>query len=149
MKKKLYVLVGLPMSGKTSWAQKHGAPMVCPDEIRIHALHGTRFVSEAEGYIWYLARIMVRSLFTAGHNEVILDASSVNVKRRGYWLNEDWETVFVVFPADEETCIERASSLKDDYTVSLITRMAASWEGLTREEAFSAIEPEDQFLEKV
>ena len=35
----LIVMVGLPRSGKTTWARKQGYPIVNPDSIRL-AFHG-------------------------------------------------------------------------------------------------------------
>ncbi|GAF94425.1 unnamed protein product, partial [marine sediment metagenome] len=64
--KKLILTVGLPRSGKTTWARKQGIPMVNPDSIRL-ALHGKAFIEEAEPMIWTIAKYMVRALFIAGH----------------------------------------------------------------------------------
>ncbi len=87
---------------------------------------------------------MVMSLFSAGHRDVILDACSVSAKRRGYWKSDEWNRKYVIFPATEEVCVERAKLINDDVIVSVIERMAGEWEVLSREEAFDAIEPEEQ-----
>ncbi len=145
--KRLNVLCGLPYSGKSTWARRRGVPIVCPDEIR-KSIHGGRFLADQEGLVWWVVRVMVRSLFSAGHEEVTLDACSVSSKRRSYWRSEEWESHYVVFSADRETCIDRAKMVRDDVIVPIIERMAAEWEVLNREEAFSAEEPEDQFNEE-
>ena len=40
--KEIIVTVGLPRSGKTTWAREQGYPIVNPDSIRL-SLHGKRF----------------------------------------------------------------------------------------------------------
>ena len=109
--RQLYVTVGLPRSGKTTWArawsQTHGTPMVCPDAIRL-AIHGQRYLAEAEPLVWSTAKTMVRALFLAGHRQVILDATNVVKARRMEWVSDDWDIVWVTFHADLETCLSRA-----------------------------------------
>src|SRR5882672_916000 len=60
--KLLICTVGLPRSGKSTWARSQSFPIVCPDAIRI-AIHGQRFISEAEPFVWATAKAMVRALF--------------------------------------------------------------------------------------
>src|SRR4051812_30122694 len=103
----LLVTVGLPRSGKTTWAQSTGHPIVCPDAIRL-ALHGQRFVPEAEPYVWAIAQTMVMALFLAGHKTVILDATNTTKERRKMWVSRNWMTKFRVFDTDENECIRRA-----------------------------------------
>lgn len=68
---RLLVTVGLPRSGKSTWAKQQGAPVVNPDAIRL-ALHGQAFLQEAEPLVWVMAKYMVEALFLAGHSTVIL-----------------------------------------------------------------------------
>ena len=84
IRKTLIAMVGLPRSGKSTWAKKAGHPIVSPDAIRL-ALHGQRFISEAEPFVWAIAKAMVRALFLAGHSAVILDATNNTRKRRDEW----------------------------------------------------------------
>ena len=105
----LILLVGLPQSGKSTWARKQGLPIVNPDSIRM-ALHGRPFIREAEPMVWAIAKFMVRALFLAGHPTVIVDATNTTKKRRDEWLSENWRCVFKVVggPEDKDVCIERA-----------------------------------------
>ena len=73
--KVLILTVGLPRSGKSTWARSQAYPIVCPDEIRT-ALHGHRFIPEAEPFVRAVAKVMVRALFGAGHQCVIFDGSN-------------------------------------------------------------------------
>src|SRR5580698_4180408 len=111
--KTLICTVGLPRSGKSTWAQQtmkdKGLPIVNPDAIRL-AVHGQRFVAVAEPFVWATAKAMVRSLFLAGHDAMIVDATNTTRKRRDEWQSPDWRTLFVEMDASEETCIKRAAN---------------------------------------
>lgn len=115
MKPLLVATVGLPRSGKSTWAReasKHtGAPIVCPDEIRL-ALHGQRFVSEAEPFVWAITRVMVGALFGAGHEMVILDATNIDESSRSEWRKPGWETQWKVWTTTPHECARRAE--RDD-----------------------------------
>lgn len=103
----LILTVGLPRSGKSTWARAKGVPVVCPDSVRL-ALHGQEYEPLAEPFVWAAVKLFVRSLFGAGHRTVILDACNVTRKRRDEWRNAEWETFFVPFGATAEECIRRA-----------------------------------------
>jgi predicted kinase len=131
--KTLIMPIGLPRSGKTTWARQNGNPIVSPDEIRL-ALHGQRFAAEAEPFVWAIAQVMVKALFAAGHDYVILDATNITRKRREVWRSELWRREFVVAGATKEQCIERAMKLGDSEIIPVIERMAAEYEPLSPEE---------------
>jgi predicted kinase len=125
----LVCTVGLPRSGKTTWARRQGLPIVSPDSIRL-ALHGKRFVAVAEPWVWAMARTMVRALFLVGHDTVILDATNTTRKRRDEWQTDEWQTRFSVVDATKEVCIERANREGDDEIIAVIHRMASQFEPL-------------------
>ena len=104
---KLYITVGYPRSGKSTWAKTQNCPVVNPDSIRL-AIHGQPFIASAEPYVWAVAKTMVKSLFIAGHNKVILDATNITEKARDNWKSNDWQRIFVLFNTNKETCIQRA-----------------------------------------
>jgi predicted kinase len=126
-------MVGLPRSGKSTEARKLGFPIASPDAIRL-AIHGQRFVAEAEPFVWAIAKAMVRALFLAGHDAVILDACNNTRKRRDEWRSKDWDVVFNVIPTDAATCIERAEAEGDQDIIPVITRMADEHEPLGEDE---------------
>jgi predicted kinase len=125
--KTLILTVGLPRSGKSTYARSLGFPIVNPDSIRL-ALHGQRFKASAESDVWAIAKTMVKALFLAGHNTVVVDATSVTKKARDSWRSSDWLTEFHVLTTDKATCIKRARALQDDEIISVIERMAMSYE---------------------
>lgn len=131
--KTLLCTVGLPRSGKTTWAQKQNLPIVSPDAIRL-ALHGQRFIAEAEPYVWAIAKTMVRALFLAGHKIVILDATNGTRKRRDEWQSKEWKTYFKVIDTPANVCLDRARAEGDEYIMPVIERMAVQHEGLQVDE---------------
>lgn len=138
-KSRLILTVGLPRSGKSTWARTHsaknGMPIVNPDSIRL-AIHGQRFIPLAEPFVWLIAKVMVRALFLTGHHEVILDATNTTRARRAEWFDANWERDYVVMTADEATCLARAES--DEAIIPIIRKMAASFEPLQSDEVDGA-----------
>lgn len=123
----LILTVGLPRGGKTTWARQQGVPIVNPDSIRL-ALHGERFISLAEPFVWAIAKLMVRALFLAGHQQVIVDATNTTQKRRDEWRSPDWTLAYKIIPATAQECISRAKAEGDQYIIPHIERMAATYE---------------------
>jgi predicted kinase len=117
----LKMTVGLPRSGKSTWAKQQNTPIVNPDSIRL-ALHGQRFLPEAEAMVWAIAKYMVKSLFLAGHNTVILDATSITKQKRDEWKSKDWARSFVVFDVSKSECLKRAQN--DGDILPIIKKMA-------------------------
>lgn len=123
----LFMTVGLPYSGKSSWAKSTGYPIVCPDEVR-YAMHGHRYIQEAEPMVWAISKIMVKALFLAGHAKVVLDATNTTAKRRDEWKDSMWIRRYVVCDISKLSCGIRAQQNDDDYILPIIDRMAAQLE---------------------
>lgn len=126
---KLIMTVGLPRSGKSTWAKQSGHPVVCPDSIRL-ALHGQAFYGPAEPMVWAIARLMVRSLFLSGHETVVLDSTNGTRARRDEWKSREWRREFKILDTKIEECRARAS----EELLAVIDRMAAKWEDVQMEE---------------
>jgi len=129
-KKLLVVTVGLPRSGKSTWSREQNLPIVNPDGIRL-ALHGERYLPQAEPWVWTFAKTMVEALFNAGHDIVILDATNVTQKERDQWIDEKWDVVFHWVATTKEECISRAMKTNDLEIVEVINRMNKDFEPLT------------------
>lgn len=127
--KELILTVGLPRSGKSTWAKEQGYPIVNPDAIRL-ALHGKPFISEAEGFVWQIAYTMAKSLFLAGHEKVIIDATNTTKKRREEWINrfKDCEVSYMTFNTPPEICIQRAKNCGREDLIPVIERMVSEYE---------------------
>lgn len=131
--KLLIATVGLPYSGKSTWAVSQPWTVVSPDAIRL-ALHGQRFCREAEPMVWVIAKLMVRSLFLAGHSVVVLDATNLQRKYRDDWKSPDWDLRFKAILTPLEYCLERAQRADDQYILPIISRMAETQEPLGDDE---------------
>lgn len=136
----LICTVGLPRSGKSTWARKQGVPVVNPDSIRL-ACYGQRFWAPGEKRVWSDAHQMVRALFLAGHTTVIVDATHTTRKRRDFWREDwgdpaglGWELAFRHFDVSPLVCKERAEAMGDGDILPIIDRMAEKWEPLGDDE---------------
>jgi len=136
----LIVTVGLPRSGKSTWAlatsKQLRCPVVNPDAVRL-SVTGQRFVRAAEPTVWMVVRYMVRALFHAGHTTVILDSTNMTKSNRKIWLDEsktgnygDSTVRFVTFDTDAETCKQRAIDTNQIDLLPIIDSMHESFEEL-------------------
>lgn len=129
----LIATVGLPRSGKTTWARSQAYPIVNPDSIRL-AIHGQRFIGSAEPFVWATAKAMVHALFLAGHKTVILDATGITRERRSEWRSSRWGLFFKHTDTPAEVCRSRAEAEGDTEILPVIDRMAAQFEPLGDDE---------------
>lgn len=128
-KKLLIAIVGLPRSGKSTWARKQDLPIVNPDGIRL-AIHGERYLAQAEPWIWTFARTMVEALFNAGHDKVILDCTNITHRERDNWKSSNWDIIFHHVETSKEECLARAASTNDTEIAEVIKKMAKRFEPL-------------------
>lgn len=124
--KQLIITVGLPYSGKSTIVKNCYSqfPIVNPDSIR-YALHGQKFYGPAEPHVWAITETMVKSLFHAGHNTVILDSTMVEPHRRKPWIQGPWLHTFIEIKTSAETCINRANAVNDMEIIPIIEAMAS------------------------
>jgi predicted kinase len=132
---KLIILtIGLPRSGKTTWARQQGFPIVCPDSIRL-ALHGQRFVPKAEPHVWAIVYTMIEALLLAGHDTVIVDATHTTKKRRAVYVEKFSELADVAaydLKTDRGICLDRARWDGDKEIVPIIEHMWEQYEELSQ-----------------
>lgn len=81
----LILLVGLPQSGKSTWARQSAHPIVNRDAIRQTIGGSIRYFKE-EGRVTEIEEIMADSLFNAGHHTVVIDATHLKKKYRDRWI---------------------------------------------------------------
>jgi len=133
--RKLILTVGLPRSGKSTWALKQECPVVAGDAIR-EAIFGTLWWPPGEHQVWATARTMVRSLFLAGHKTVIFDSINVTQQSRRFWLpTEDcpWSLEYTVISTPVKTCMQRALATKQEYLIPVIEKAADIWDDPTED----------------
>ena len=125
--------MGLPRSGKSTWVKEQNFPIVNPDAIRL-AIHGQRFWAPAEKQVWAPANLMVRALFGAGHETVILDATNTSRKQRDQWQSDEWTTVFHHVDTPVALCEDRAVYDQMPDLIDVIRRMVDEFEPLEDDE---------------
>lgn len=119
----LIITVGLPRSGKSTWAKTKNLPIVNRDAIRL-ALHGHAYIQESEEMVSAIEMYMVKALFEAGHEKVILDACNLKVKYRKRWERGPWQIRYERFNVNETICIERAIDSGHKDLIPIIRSMA-------------------------
>ncbi len=131
----LIMMVGLSRCGKSTFCKDNllHYPIVNPDSIRL-AIHGQRFLAEQESKVWYHTRIMIESLFLAGHKIVVLDATNINKKDRKGWKSDKWKRFFIHIDTPFEECMRRADLTNDEYIKPVIERMNKHFQPLTDDE---------------
>lgn len=118
---KVILTVGLPRSGKSTWAKKQKLPIVNRDSIRL-AIHGQPFIGEAEDLVSYVEEKMIKSLFNAGNNVIIIDATHLKWKYISRW-EEKYDVEIKYFYTPVDVCKRRASETRKEYLIPVIDRM--------------------------
>jgi predicted kinase len=89
------------------------------------------YQEEAEGFVWAIAKVMVKSLFFSGHDTVILDATNTTIKRQEDWndVAEDVgaQVMYRMFYTMAFTCKERATKDGKEFLIPVIDRMKEFW----------------------
>jgi predicted kinase len=123
MYNKLILTSGLPRSGKTRWALKQGHPIVSRDAIRI-ALYGKIYFQAAEEMVTAIESYMVKALFLAGHDTVIVDATHLKKRYIDRWENIMWDLQVHKIDTPADVCIERAKKDGKEELIPIIKAMA-------------------------
>lgn len=117
--KPLYILVGLPASGKSTWAKARcknnpHAAYISRDEIRFSLLKDEEeyFAKEKEVFSIFITAIR-KAMEDDFYEEVYVDATHLNERSRQKVLNKldvnHWDIHLVNFTTPIEVCIERNS----------------------------------------
>jgi predicted kinase len=127
------VMVGLPRSGKSTLAGKlrdrFHLPVVCPDCVRL-ALHGQIYSKQAEPFVWATVYAMAEALLLAGHEGIIVDATSMTKALRERWVRPEWRTGFIHVDTPVNECLRRAEQTKRPDLLPIINQMAVRFETL-------------------
>lgn len=133
MKPQVFVMVGLPRSGKTTLVRQvaeesgGGIPILSGDTIRL-ALHGQRFVASAEPMVRAIQQVALKALILSGSPVVFIDDCNITREQRRRWVSPDWDTCYIIISTPKEECIRRARAENDEVLIPVIESMAASFE---------------------
>lgn len=137
----LICMVGLPRSGKSTWAKTTDLPIVSPDGIRF-ALTGRRWYGPIEHEVWATARTMVRALFWGGNKVVILDSTNFQRQARDRFIPSPdciWKRRFVIFDTPASVCKERAEKTYPELG-DVIDWFKDNWEPIDEEKEGKIVE---------
>lgn len=140
---RVIVLVGLPGSGKSTWAarQKH-AVVLSSDAIR-SLLSGDETNQAIHGRVFATMRYLLRQRLAIGGDVTILDATHLEPKWRRPWsklastYGAQVEAVFFDIPLEE--CLKRNRLRARQVPEAAIRAMAAKLQRPTAQEGFAKV----------
>ncbi len=136
METKLYFMVGLPRSGKSSYAntwaqQEYKRVIVCADDIRL-SLTGERYCANAEGMVHTIKHLMISTLLRTGHT-VLVDGTHTTERSIKDILKHDNNAEPIVIDTSEDICKARARLTQQDDLIPIIERMQNNLNNWTNE----------------
>jgi predicted kinase len=133
------VLVGLPGSGKSTWAAKQGLPVLSSDAIR-------ELIADDVGdqtihrQVFAAIRFLLKQRIAAGRPVTCIDATHLTPwERRAYLRMKDVAVEAVYFDVPAEVCKERNRRRKRVVPDEVIDKMARKLVRPTRAEGFSRV----------
>lgn len=124
----LYFTIGCPRCGKSTycseWAkEKSGRVIVCSDDIR-YALHGHRYIPEAETMVFGIKHVMIRSHLARGFDVIVDGTHSTKISvQRLLEISPNAIPILIDVPADE--CKRRATATNKPDLHPVIDRISA------------------------
>lgn len=132
----LYIMVGLPGSGKSTYAQKLGLPILSADKIR-EELYGDAAIQGDGEMVFSILNKRIDKAISGGYS-VIIDNTSVSRKARAVFIRKaNCTAIFVDTPLDE--CLRRNRKRERHVSEDVIYRMASNLVPPTKEEGFKEI----------
>ncbi len=139
MKPVCYVCVGLPGSGKSTWANSQNLPVVSTDTIR-GILFGDESIQSNPKKVFSVAFAQIMN-FLKNDNDCIFDATNLTKRNRANVLKiiKPYDAIAVYFNCDVETCIKRQNLRDRKVPTEVIENMAKRISIPTIEEGFKKI----------
>jgi peroxiredoxin/predicted kinase len=147
MAQKLYVMVGLPGSGKTTYARSRlrGAARVSMDDLRL-MLHGAQYDARYESFIHTAARDLLDRLAARANLDrfdVLFDATNVTRAYRAECVRRarrfGLEPVCVYCEVDLETALMRNGARASAVPADIVRRFQGQLEPPAEDEGFGSI----------
>lgn len=138
--KNLYVLVGLPGSGKSTFAAEHPEMVVVSSDAVRGELYGDESIQCDHARVFGVVNQRVREALNNG-SDVIYDATSLTRKVRKNIIKmfSDANIIAVFFNTDVNVCIERDRNRTRTVGANVIQRMSQRMTEPTTEEGFKEI----------
>lgn len=151
-KPKLYVLVGVPGSGKSTWVANQRWDMnntvfvSTDDHVEAYAKSVGKTYNEVfEDYMPTAVRLMADDVIAArkASKDIVWDQTSTTVKSRKRKFNmlPDYYAIAVVFPTPEKAELDKRLANRPGKNIPkhVIQSMIENWETPTEEEGFAEI----------
>ena len=104
------MLIGLPGSGKSTWAQREGATVLSSDAMRI-VLSGDENNQTIHGKVFGAMRHLLKSRLEIGASPTIIDSTNLRRRDRKAWLRlakkHGARVEAIYFEVPIETALER------------------------------------------
>lgn len=141
---RIILLVGLPASGKSTWAAQHSLPVLSSDEIR-HLLLDDAADQRLNRRVFQVLRYLLKQRLEAGRPITCIDATHLTRAERrpylaiGQLYGCDVDAVY--FDTPLEVCKDRNRTRSRVVPEEVMDRMAARMVRPTAEEGFRQIVP--------
>lgn len=131
----MIVMMGLPRSGKSTWANNYVKKhkdwiLICPDDIRI-TITGKRWYAPAEPVVWGTVKTMVRYFLMQKRN-IIIDGTFLTKQSRAFFISTAIEfktrIKFMHIKTKAMDCMVRANETGYPELVEVIKEMLCRYE---------------------
>lgn len=137
------MLVGLPGSGKSTWAARQRQAVVLSSDAIRHLLSGDETNQNIHRAVFATMRYLLRQRLALGPGVTILDATHVERKWRKPWLRlaaaQGVAIEAVYFDTPLEICLKQNQARPRQVPAEAIRAMAAKLEPPLRAEGFARV----------
>lgn len=140
---KVIVLIGLPGSGKSTWASaQRGAVVLSSDAVRL-LLAGDETDQSIHAHVFATMRFLLRQRLAIGQGRTIMDATNLQPRWRRDWIRiarkAGAEVEAVWFDTPLSVCLERNRRRARVVPEAALREMAAKLVPPREEEGFSRV----------